>query len=371
MRGNEGRIRSSDGPPVASRRPQVGGRSAVKKSRVARALAGVLAVGVWASVTPASAVIAPVGVKTTPLNEAGAAAGVDTGSGDSSFSWYQNSERAPKHYNAYLEINGGSMIRLNASNTFGWDGGIDGTTLVFQEVPQDTGNSNLVLYDIPSATRLPDPTGLNGRAWQWGPTISGDWILYGENSRGSDFSRVMLHDRSTGEERTLAESSFDAFNVWQGQVNGDYAVYYRTGRAWNVVVYQISTGQRTTVPNPNNRFNYTPAVTADGTVYYARSGNGCGVNVRIYRWSVVNPADPPVLLRDIPDGGEIADGLFAFNDGVSTSVYFDRFRCSGGDSNIYRLDDADTARAITPTFVGRGGSHLAKATMRPGARAAT
>lgn len=365
MRGDDRRIRSAHGPGLPPGRP----RATKRRSRAARVLVGALALGAWASVTPASAAITPVGVKTTSLYEAGPSAGMDTGSGDSYFAWYQNSERAPRHFNAYLDTNGGSTIRLNARNSFGFAGGIDSTTVVFQEVLEDTGNSDLVLYDIASATRLPDPSGLNGRAWQWGPTISGTWILYGENSRRQDFSRVMLHDTSTGEERILTESSYRAFNVWQGQVSGDYAVYYKTSRAWNVFVYTISTGQTTKVPNPNHKDNYRPAITADGTVYYVHAGNSCGENVRIYRWSVANPTDPSVLLMALPDGAEIAERLYAFNDGVSTSVYFDRFRCSGGGSNIYRLDDADTATAITPRFVGRGGAHRDRAIALPGARA--
>ena len=340
----------------------------MRSSGMVRMLVGVLALGTWASGTPAWAVATVVGVKTTSLYEAGAAAGMDTVSGDTYFSWYQNSDGSPRHFNAYLDINGGSTtIKVNARNTFGWDGGIDGTTMIFQEVPEDTGNSDLVLYDIASTSRLPEPAGLNNRFWQWGPTLSGDWVLYGENNERRDFSRVKLHKDSTGEERTLTESSYTAFNVWQGQVNGDYAVYSRTGRAWNVFVYQISTGLRTTVPNPNDKFNYSPAVTADGTVYYTRSGNGCGVNVRIYRWSVLTPGDPAVLLRELPDGADITESLYAFNDGSSTSLYFDRFRCRVGDSNIYRLDAADTATAVR-AFVGHGDAHAGKAIASPGAR---
>lgn len=343
----------------------------MKRSKFLGALLGILTLGTGFFAIPASAAIPAVGVKTTSLDEFAPSAGMDAGSGASSFAWSQNSEAKPNHYNAYLDINDGSTItrtRLNASGTFGWGAGIDGTTLVFQEVPSDTGNSDLVLYDIPSATRLPAPSGLNNRFWQWGPTMSGDWILYGENSRGRHFSRVMLHNASTGEERTLAESTFTAFNVWQGQVSGDYAVYYKTS-TWNAFIYQISTGDTTKVPNPNDRPTYTPAVTADGTVYYARSANGCGKHVRIYRWSVVTPADPPVLLTELPDGKEISQRLYAFNDGTSTTVYFDRFRCRGGASNIYRLDNAETATAATPAFVGPAGAAVTKGTIPPGARA--
>jgi hypothetical protein len=317
----------------------------MKPHRLATFLIGFFAYAASVSVTPVSAAITPVGVKTTPLYEFLPSAGKDTGSGDVYFAWSQNSEARPNHHDAYLDVTNGStsMIKLNAKGTFGWGAGIDGTRLVFQEVPKDTRNSGLVLYDISAATRLPTPPGLNSRAWQWGPTMSGDWILYGENSRRQNFSRVMLHNTTTAEERIVAQSTFTRFSVFQGQVNGAYATYHNDRRGHSdVFVYQISTRDRTKVPNPNDRYNYRGAVTADGTVYYARSARGCGNNVRIYRWSVAAPADP-VLITALPDGKEIAGRVFAFNDGSSTAVYFDRLSCRTGASDIYRLDNADTA----------------------------
>jgi hypothetical protein len=67
---------------------------------------------------------------------------------------------------------------------------------------------------------------------------------------------------------------------------------------------------------------------------------GCGHSVRIYRWSVTAPTDP-VLINALPDGKEIAGLLFAFDEGLTTTVYFDRLSCRSGTSNIYRLDAAD------------------------------
>jgi hypothetical protein len=317
----------------------------MRPHRLAAFLIGSVAYAASASVTPVSAAVTPVGVKTTPLYEFLPSAGMDSVSGDTYFAWSQNSQARPNHNDAFLDITSGSTstIKLNAKGTFGWGAGIDGTHLVFQEVPNDTRNSGLVLYDISSAARLPTPPGSNSRAWQWGPTMSGDWILYGENSRRQNFSRVMLHDTTPGEERILAESSYTRFSVFQGQVNGDYATYHRDRKGHSdVFAYQISTGERTKVPNPNDRYNYRGAVTADGSVYYARSAKGCGNNVRIYRWSVTAPADP-VLINALPDGKEIAGRVFAFNDGSSTAVYFDRLSCRSGASDIYRLDNADTA----------------------------
>jgi len=321
----------------------------VKPRRYIVVLIGALVYAAGASIPPASGAASPVGVKTTNLDEFLPSAGMDSGTGDSYFAWSQNSNLRHRHYNAFLDVTSGSTtstVRLNAKGTLGWGSGIDDGRLVFQEVRRTSNGkhqSNLVFYDIPSATRLPSPDGVNTRAWQWGPSISGDWILYGENSRPQDFSHVILHNTTTREERILAASTFERFTVFQDQVTGDYAVYHKhTPRRSNVIVYQISTGKRTRVPNPNDRFNVSAAVTADGTVYYARSGKGCGNHVRLYRWSPVTLADPVLLLR-LPDGMDVAQRLFAFNDGVSTVLYFDRESCRTRNSNIYRIDNADTA----------------------------
>ena len=186
-------------------------------------------------------------------------------------------------------------------------------------------------------------------------SISGDWVLYGENRPEGNWSRVNLFNLTTGEQRTLAESTFRAFSVDAGQVAGDYAVY---GKGPNVFVYRISTGNKTKVPVPKDRWNYTPAVTADGTVYFVRSGEGCGVNVRIYRWSLLSPATSPVRLTTLPSGKDTNGRLYAFNDGTSTTLYFDRYNCRTGSSDIYNLPAADTATSRVPVEAGPSSSAI-------------
>src|SRR4029450_8338423 len=112
-----------------------------------------------------------VGVKTTSLDEFLPSAG-NNGTGDSYFAWSQNRPARPDHHDAYLDTTTRlttTTIKLNAKGTLGWGAGIDGTELVFQEVPNDTRNSGLVLYDIPTDTRLPTPPGSNWGAWPRGP----------------------------------------------------------------------------------------------------------------------------------------------------------------------------------------------------------
>ena len=108
------------------------------------------------------------------------------------------------------------------------------------------------------------------------------------------------------------------------------------------------------MPNLALRPTYYPAVTPDGMVYFVRSGNGCGASVRIYRWQL-GSTDKPVLLYAFPAGRDASTRLFAFNDGSSTSLYFDLYNCSTHRSNIYVLLGADTA-APSARMIGHAGS---------------
>ena len=115
---------------------------------------------------PSGATTTPVGVKTTSLYEFAPSAGWESVSGDRYLAWSQNVASHPRQFNAYLQINSGTPVKLNDRGTLGWGAGIDGTKMIFQQASDD--DSQLVLYDIASRTSLPAPQGLNHPAsWQW------------------------------------------------------------------------------------------------------------------------------------------------------------------------------------------------------------
>ena len=59
--------------------------------------------------------------------------------------WTQNSLRHPRRYNLFLRSPGGTRVRVNRPGTEGFGGGIDGTTIVYEEVVGRT--ARLVMYD--------------------------------------------------------------------------------------------------------------------------------------------------------------------------------------------------------------------------------
>jgi len=213
-------------------------------------------------------------------------------------------------------------------------GGIDGTIMIWQRVRN--GQSDLRLFDFASHTRSV-PAGVNTRRFEFWPTISGDWILYGQSWRRESNWRVILHNTNTSETRILDERvNRPHTQVTPGQVNGDYATWETVnGRklVLNVFRYQISTATTTRLPRPTRKLQYYPSVTPGGTVFYVRSGLGCGHTV-LHEYAA--GVDTP--LARLPRGYDVFSNTFAVDEGGGvTSLYFDRVQCSTGNSHIYKI----------------------------------
>ena len=185
--------------------------------------------------------------------------------------WTQNSLRYPRQYNLFLRGPGGVTVRVNRLGGDGFGGGIDGTTVVYEEVVGD--RSRLVLYDAVGGgyTELPivDRNGSGSH-----PTISGAWILYTTGARHRT-TRVRLFDRVTGETRQLARIAARGREryVYSGQVAGDWAAWGRVlpGRQ-DVFLTNIFTNRTVRIPRPQGvKFQYDPAVTMSGTIFFTRS----------------------------------------------------------------------------------------------------
>ena len=224
---------------------------------------------------------------------------------------------------------------MNAPGTSGYNGGIDGTTLVYQQVRR--GQSDLRLFDLVTQQRS-IPAGVNTPQWEWRPSISGQWVMFGrENLRTRPVkTRVLLYDTATSQTITLVDTA--GFSE-PGQVNGDYAVYTHCGRVTcNVFRYQISTGQRVRMPNAlSRRVQYAPSVSADGTVYYASSRFTCGKDVRIRRF-VVGHASAS-LMTLLPAGRDVITTYADDMADGTTRVLHDRGSCKGSSNDIYRVID--------------------------------
>jgi hypothetical protein len=240
----------------------------------------------------------------------------------------------PKQFDVYVKPAGRHRYKVNTrGQAFG--GGIDGTTVIYQSFLR--GQSNLRLFDVVTHARSA-PAGVNTKRWEWGPTISNDWVLYGQVWGSRPFNdRIILHDTNTAETRILDEQiGKPDRRLTPGQVSGDFATWDRytpRSRTENVFRYQISTKTKTKIPVPAGKFQYSSSVTPTGTVFYARSGVGCGTHVTLHEYS----SGTDSLLTKLPSGYD-SFRTFAVDEGAGvTSLYFERFQCSTGKSHIYKL----------------------------------
>lgn len=306
-------------------------------SIVARlSLAAALLIGV---ASPATAVfVNPDVVKGTTLFE-GYGAATHIGS-RRLFAWSVEVGRIGTDLAAYVETNGGTVMRTNAKRTTAYVGGFDQGTdrVIFQQT--SGGDSDLFLYDIGDDRRTPIGR-LNDELWQWNPSIDSHrgttWITYGVNRFGGPTAmwRLFLFNGTTGERTLLAETTNRCGCLFPGTVAYPWVTWAvgDDATAWR---YDIRTGERTPLL-PTDRDEYGVAITPEGTAYVARSGNRCGVGAALYR---VKPNGAPYLLHEMPDGKEAANLSVDFI-GPHDRLYFDQRNCRNGSADVLRLRRAD------------------------------
>jgi hypothetical protein len=232
---------------------------------------------------------------------------------------------------------GKARIKVNTSGV-AYAGGIDGTTFIYQHV--GFGQSNIALYDFVTPAHS-TPSGVNTKAWEWSPSISGDWILFGrQNLTVTPVSdHVILHSELGGVTHVLdTQVGAPDRTLTPGQVNGDYATWDRytpSTHTGTVRRYQISTLHTFTVPLPAGKIQYASSVDPAGDIFYVRSGIGCGKQV-VVRQNV--PGGSDVALAALPAGYDVFKTFAVDEGGGVTTVYFDRFNCATGKgADIFKL----------------------------------
>ena len=247
----------------------------------------------------------------------------------------------PNRYDAFAKRGNEATVKLNTSGQ-GWTGGIDYPMVVYQRIAG--GQSNIFLYDFTDGSRPPTPDGVNTTKWEWHPTISGDWLLYGRDNTSNPTQRVVLHNGSTHAERTLDSITTASRYLQPDQVNGgDWATFTKCAPNCNVFLHQISANTTIKVPRPTTdrpRQQYAGGVSPDGDVYLVRSGPRCGERVRIVRYDT-DRGDGTfgTIVASLPSGRDIAFAFVREQFGGARDVYYDRVNCSTGKFDIFKVTD--------------------------------
>ena len=293
-----------------------------------------LALAVAAGVAVA-AVVGPTPVKTdTTASEQNPAASTDW------FAWTQSPTAHPNRTNVWAEptpVDGVDQFKVNPDGTRGWTGGIVGDLLVYQEI--DEGDSDIRIYDLAAKTHLPDPS-INTTRWEWHPTMSMDtqgdtWILFARQNISTGTQRVLAYNVDTAATRVLAETSRRSYTLIAGQVNGDWATWATckpSCHVWFVNLVDLSTPSK--VPRPSwVAHQYAPSITDDGTVYFVKSGRGCGTKTGIGRYNGTR-----TMVADLPDRRDVFF-TYTSQEVDGPHVFFDRVNCGTGAWNINKIVD--------------------------------
>ena len=325
-----------------------------------------MAVSAWAATA--------VGVRTTQANEALPAAGIDSVSGDSFLAWSQSRPGHRNLYDAYLKKNAEPAVKLNRRGR-GWSGGLDTAAHMAVYQQARNGNSDVILYDWATGTRSKPGLPVNTPKWEYDPSVSGHWLAFARlnASASPDVRRLLLYDRDAhtiiGLDTLRANASRGT--LVGGQVNGDWVVWSKVSGGWDtwsVFRHQISTGQTERVPRPSGRFDYAPSVTADGTMYFFRSGSVCGNSVGLRSYDT---AGVTRLLFTLPAGRDAYKSYASDRGDGTVDVFYDSVRCAARPPNwnIYKVN-VTPGSGLREALTARGGVDTTMSRMPVGAAAA-
>lgn len=256
--------------------------------------------------------------------------------------WSVDSAAHPYVYRIWVKPTGGPAYPVSALTSSARVGNIDLANPTFGDVLSFSSGVNLgrrqqdiKLWDLADREPLAVPAGINTPdADEARPSISGDYLLF-ERIRPSGADRLLLYRLSTQTLTSIAATTPQQPADFDSHVSGDYVVYHVCSEleVCNVFRRRISTATTVEAPNPG-RANYSPTVTADGTVYYVQgSSRFCGHHSKIMRWTGGGSA---TLLAALPETIE-AGVRDAYDNGGTTTVYFTRLRCRGYHYGIYQL----------------------------------
>jgi hypothetical protein len=162
---------------------------------------------------------------------------------------------------------------------------IDGTEVIFQQISGN--NSSFRVYDTATGHYVAVPSGVNTPKWEYAPFLSGNFLFFGRVSHhhGRYVDRLILHNATTGHEIVLdtvkgRNNHSGPYHI-VGQLTGDYMTWATCvpHRGCDVFLRRMSTGHVTHVPDHGQE--YSSSVSADGTLFFVRSGRECGDHARL------------------------------------------------------------------------------------------
>jgi hypothetical protein len=258
--------------------------------------------------------------------------------------WTQGPRGHPFRVHAYLQRGSERRIRLD-HGIRGYTGGIDLPRVAYSEVVNAMSTfryetSNIYVYDVNTGIRSELP-GVNTAKWEYLPSISGDWVLFGRDDNINGRQRVVARNISSGAESLLSSvPNRLKTDMRPGQVNGTWATWWRcVGTACAVFKRNLAAGGTTRLPIDRRHALYASAITTDGTVYAARSAAGVCGGVTLRRFGPADPAGGRVLVK-LPPHVDTST-LFARENGDgSVELVYERVRCGTSRFNVYSLHDS-------------------------------
>lgn len=316
-------------------------RATYRVSWIAFGIAASLGVGSMAAGAP----LPQIPVLTTSLGE------FQPARSENALAWEQNTRARANQYNVMVQVDGSSPVQANRGGTSAAMGDFAGNQLVFQQYkgnPHIRGRSDLLFFDISSGART-KVQGVNTRQWEYWPSHSDGWLLYGRWKPKKEVRRLFLHDLETGERRLLDKTKGENRFIGPGQVQGNYAVWSTCRSRCNVFRYDIAANTEQMIDNPGS-FQRAPSVTPGGTVYFSRGGKGCGASVALVRSRLDGQQE---VLVQLQQGLDIRDTYAYVEPNGTTEVYYERNACqTKAGSDIYKVRDM----ALVPLEVTKEGT---------------
>jgi Divergent InlB B-repeat domain len=267
--------------------------------------------------------------------------------GEGLLGWEQNSRRRPNEFDVMVRRDGSSPVRVNPGRSRAAMGDFAGGRLVYQQYRNR--RSDLRFYDLDTGARS-KVAGVNTRHWEYWPSMSGEWLLYGRWNRSGGARRLLLHNLATGERRVLDRTKSGRAFIGPGQVAGNYAVWSTCDLRCQVFRYDILTATAEMIPNPG-AYQRAPSVSSAGTVYFSRGGKGCGASVALVRAPVGGPQEVLVQLQNVLD---IRDTYAYTKANGSVEVYYERNGCGKpAAADVYMVEDPALV-GLTVELAGTG-----------------